>query len=468
MAGLGWARIARVFLGFLVWGCLTVVMASPSPAADGPRLLRQGEEHYQFGEWDRAQQTLNQALAAGGLSPAQRARAYFHLGLVAEAMGDQAAAATHFSQAKAADPGWRPAPGEFPATTEARFERAPNNGQAGAEEAGSVRLPAPPSPPVSGPAAQSPSVQTARADTIREQDIPPTAEPVLEPTPEPRFDQQDLIEKRRQARLTFVEGVDLFNAGRYAEAEQRFLAFLAVFPGDPEGSRFLRLTQRTLASLRSGSLRVASRQPATVYLDGRPVGETPLALDNLPLGRHLVEVRAGELSQSQAIEIKGGTTSSIEFDLTRHEVPTEVVPAAGDGYRHPVLGFALLPPPGWRETEKPDQADLRLAPAGGQGYIQIDSVSSERQLDVATYALLWEGSFLAKARPGTRRLTSQARGLAAGPAWQAEYQDDEARTMAVFVSRPQRMYVLTGVWANQDHEAMRNAFAALVESFRAP
>ncbi|MCA1906287.1 MAG: hypothetical protein LDL11_06840, partial [Desulfarculus sp.] len=141
MARLGWSWVARMLLGCLVWGGLTGVAAAPLPAADGSRLLRQGEEHCQFSEWDQAQLALKQALAAGGLSPTQRARAYFHLGLVAEARGDQAEAEVRYAQAKAADPGWRPDPGEFPPDAVARFDRAAAGGQAGPAATGPVRLP---------------------------------------------------------------------------------------------------------------------------------------------------------------------------------------------------------------------------------------------------------------------------------------------------------------------------------------
>lgn len=455
MARFGWPMAARMVLAGVAWCCLAAGMAS---AADGPRLLKQGEEHYQFAEWSQARQALNQALKTGGLSPTQAARAHFHLGLVAAALGDAAEAKAYFSQARTADPGWSPDPAQFPPDAMALFHQA--TATAGRAPAG------PPAPPPPLPPAPTPALQPP-AGAIQERELPPA--PAVEPAPEPRFDQQELIEKRRQARLTFVEGVDLFNAGRFAEAEQRFLAFLAVFPGDNEGERFLGLTQKTLATQRSGGLRVASKQPATVYLDGQRVGETPLALDNLPLGRHLVEVRAGEASQSQEIEIKGRTTTSIEFDLTRFEVPAEPASAGTGTYRHPALGFSLSPPSGWGVVEKPADADLKLTSPGGRGYIQVSSIPSQRQLDPATYAALWEMSFLA-AQPGAQRLISQALAPAsqASPAWRAEYAGNGARTVAVFVSRPQRMYVLAGSWPAEDHAGMLAAFEAATASFRAP
>ncbi|MFH1061089.1 MAG: PEGA domain-containing protein, partial [Pseudomonadota bacterium] len=335
-----------------------------------------------------------------------------------------------------------------------------------------VALPQPPPPP---PPATALPQAAAPTHAIREAELPPAPVPApaveQAPAAEPRFDQQELIEQRRQARLTFVEGVDLFNVGRYAEAEQRFLAFLAVFPGDNQGEHFLALTRKTLASLDTGHLRVTCRQPASVFLDGRPVGATPLALDNLPAGRHQVEVRAGDASQSQAVEIKGRTTTSIAFDLTRYEAPetpATAAPAAPGAYRHPGLGFSLTLPPGWQRGDTPADADLRLVPAQGQGFIQVNSIPTERQVDAGAYAVLWEQRFLRDTQPGAQRLASRARALAVGRAWWAEYLGDDVRTVVVFISRLQRMYVLTGAWPSADHERRLADFNAAVESFRAP
>lgn len=482
----------RLLLAGLICCCLAYLAAPaiPALAADGARLLKQGEEHYQFAEWDQARQTLDQALAAGGLSPTQRARAYFHLGLVAEAQGDAVAATARFRQAKAADPAWSPDPAQFPPNAVAHFNQAgPASSTTPAMTTPAPAAPAGPAPPVAlpkpppAPPAMAVTPAAPPAHAIREAELPPSAmpapapAPAVEPAAEPRFDQQDLIEQRRQARLTFVEGVDLFNAGRYAEAEQRFLAFLAVFPGDNQGEHFLALTRQTLAAQGGGNLRVTCRQPATVFLDGRPVGQTPLALDNLSVGRHQVEVRAGGNSQSQVVEIKGRTTTSIAFDLTRYEVPetpAPAAPAAPGAWRHPGLGFSIVPPPGWRVGDKPDDADLRLVPDQGQGFIQVNSTPSDRQLDPATYAELWGRNYQQMVQPGAQRLSSQARSLAGGPAepawqaWQSEFAGDDVRTVVVFVSRPQRMYVLTGAWAAVDHERRLPDFNAAVESFRAP
>ncbi|MFH1060310.1 MAG: hypothetical protein V1797_16730, partial [Pseudomonadota bacterium] len=124
MARCGWPLARRMRLAGAICCCLAVGLAAAALAADGPRLLRQGEEHYQFAEWDQARQVFSQALATGNLSPAQRARAYFHLGLVAEAQGDAGAAAARFSQAKAADPGWAPDPAQFPPSAVAQFHQA--------------------------------------------------------------------------------------------------------------------------------------------------------------------------------------------------------------------------------------------------------------------------------------------------------------------------------------------------------
>ena len=55
------------------------------------------------------------------------------------------------------------------------------------------------------------------------------------------------IEQRRQARLEMVQGVTEFNAKNYSQAVKHFEKFVEVFPGDPQGLKYLGLAQEWAA-----------------------------------------------------------------------------------------------------------------------------------------------------------------------------------------------------------------------------
>lgn len=64
-----------------------------------------------------------------------------------------------------------------------------------------------------------------------------------------------------------------------------------------------------------GRLQVRSLPLATVFIDGKEAGRTPLDVD-LPPGRHTVKLEAGGKSHVHAVEIKGGQTVTLDKDLT--------------------------------------------------------------------------------------------------------------------------------------------------------
>ncbi len=166
----------------------------------------------------------------------------------------------------------------------------------------------------------------------------------------------------RQARLDFTQGVDRFNAGDYDQAAELFTRFLRVFPNDGQGRRLLAMAREQQRALRSGSLKVESVPPGRVYLDGRPVGNTPLTLPEVPVGRRRVEVRAGGRSQSKLLDIKGRTATTVSFDLRLRQVPEGELPAQA-----PAAAPAQAPHPAPASGPAPAAAGQ----AGGQiaGYV---------------------------------------------------------------------------------------------------
>ena len=111
-------RLALLALG------LVLVAAAPLWAASGPELLQKGVEHYEYAEFEQAARTLQQALAAPGLTPALRAKANAYLGLVELVQGREQGALKFFSAAKAADPGFKPDQRRFPPRAQKLFQQA--------------------------------------------------------------------------------------------------------------------------------------------------------------------------------------------------------------------------------------------------------------------------------------------------------------------------------------------------------
>lgn len=67
----------------------------------------------------------------------------------------------------------------------------------------------------------------------------------------------------------------------------------------------------------SGSLKVLANVPgANVFIDGQMVGKTPLTLDNVAVGDHLIEVKlAGHYDAKQPIRIDGGDAKVLSAEL---------------------------------------------------------------------------------------------------------------------------------------------------------
>ncbi|MFI5290096.1 MAG: PEGA domain-containing protein [Polyangia bacterium] len=95
-------------------------------------------------------------------------------------------------------------------------------------------------------------------------------------------------------------------------------------PGFAEWQREVNLdplheTQLTIEMSASGTLKVLSNVAgADVYIDGAPVGKTPLTLDKLASGEHVIEVKkAGYVQAKQPFHIEGGEQKILSADLAQ-------------------------------------------------------------------------------------------------------------------------------------------------------
>jgi formylglycine-generating enzyme required for sulfatase activity len=62
---------------------------------------------------------------------------------------------------------------------------------------------------------------------------------------------------------------------------------------------------------------------ADITIDGKPVGSTPLCLDNLLVGHHTIKLsKSGYNDYTQILTITEGQTTTVSATLTKHPVPT--------------------------------------------------------------------------------------------------------------------------------------------------
>lgn len=129
------------------------------------------------------------------------------------------------------------------------------------------------------------------------------------------------IRLRQKASLDFVEGVELFNQGRYQEAAARFQSVLQVQTGHALAGQYLAQARAQAQISGHGSLRVEANLPARVYLDGELKGATPLLLQNLPAGSHELVAEAQGVRVSRQVLIKGRSAHTTTFAFQEIEGP---------------------------------------------------------------------------------------------------------------------------------------------------
>ncbi|MEW5912093.1 MAG: PEGA domain-containing protein [Thermodesulfobacteriota bacterium] len=273
------------------------------------------------------------------------------------------------------------------------------------------------------------------------------------------------IERRRQARLDYVQAVTEFNAGRYQNAVRLLQQCLAVLPGDEQARKLLALAQEQARKSQTGSLQVTSTPPAEVFLDGRPLGRTPLNLPALAVGRYKLQARRGGFSREHDLVIKPRTATSVTFDL-QSQLQVQVLHAPGSQQPRPGRGFVLQVPLGWRLAPKTAAADLRLSPSQGQGLIQVNSGPLRRAGDLKQQVRMWEDEFFASGTPLQDKQNGRSLSLGGVKAYEAVYQGGGQKAKFYFLVASGRLYVLRGVFPQAEYALGAKALDEVAESFR--
>ncbi|MEM1022224.1 MAG: PEGA domain-containing protein [Myxococcota bacterium] len=114
------------------------------------------------------------------------------------------------------------------------------------------------------------------------------------------------------ARAHLLSGAIFMARGRFEAGRNRLQRALDIDPElDPSRARFSPRVISELAALRersrpTGRLEIqAEPNGAQVFLDGRPRGQTPAILNDVPEGRHLLRVsRVGHVSHLSSVEVR--------------------------------------------------------------------------------------------------------------------------------------------------------------------
>ena len=143
---------------------------------------------------------------------------------------------------------------------------------------------------------------------------------------------------------------------------------------------------------------------ATVYVDGKLRGPTPLVVDGLPAGDHRVKlIKDGYLENSRVLSLEADHAASLEVKLTssneRNAGAVEAQVGGGGGgsiWTNPLFLGAVAAGGGTaayfalRDTNKPPRAGLRISPSGTgmEGLTDVSlsgSPSSDPDGDRLTY-----------------------------------------------------------------------------------
>ena len=108
--------------------------------------------------------------------------------------------------------------------------------------------------------------------------------------------------------------------GRPPPGENKNPAVGRVVPGQPgqgpPGAAAPAARKRASGALRVGTVHAGAALWANIYVDGRPVGQTPLALEQVSAGTHLVEARRrGYRTTRKRVTIRPGGRASVLLEL---------------------------------------------------------------------------------------------------------------------------------------------------------
>lgn len=293
----------------------------------------------------------------------------------------------------------------------------------------------------------------------------PSPRPAVKKQQSPDFgEDQKEIERWRQAKLSFTQALDEFNAGRYEKSAQLFERYLAVFPLDAQARKYLAMAQEQARAARLGVIKVTSLPEAEVFIDGQLRGRTPLTVPDVPAGPHRVEARAGKLVQQRNLLVKPRTTYTVEFDLRRIEV-SEKPKTWGTAYTHPRIGFKLAVPPGWKVADQLKKHDLRIRSSQGEALIQVNSWTPAQNMTPLKFAEAWEKKVLGPKEALRARLSGRRATINRLPCYIGVYQGPGVRTQICLIRGGKRLYMLLGIFRQKEYAGRLPTFHKGVESF---
>ncbi|MCB2226848.1 MAG: PEGA domain-containing protein [Desulfarculaceae bacterium] len=326
-----------------------------------------------------------------------------------------------------------------------------------------AQQPAP--PPAAAPAPAAPAAPQAPAAPP----APPAqaAPPAAKPAAQPDYADQPEIQRRRKARLAYTQALDEFNAGHYRQAARLFQQHLAVFPENGQARKYLAMSRKLQKAQTHGTLKVLSRPKAQVQLDGHLRGETPLTLDELPVGSHFLQVQAGGVRQGRPVEIKPMTTTTVEFDLTPVEIQSTAQPRAPAGSRAFAAARAsLVPPQGWKPTEDAAKRQVSLWTPDKEAMIQVNLATAAPGMSLESFVAEFEKGAVGRPGGALQHKANGKKGSVAGrPAYQALYQGKDGQATVVFLSVGERVYILSLICPPARQAELEPAFRAVLQSF---
>ncbi|MDP1571196.1 MAG: hypothetical protein Q8L86_14475 [Vicinamibacterales bacterium] len=140
-------------------------------------------------------------------------------------------------------------------------------------------------------------------------------------------------------------------------------------------------------------------------------------------------------------------------------------PPAGAG-RHQDPAFTMDLPAGWAAAKPPDPASARFLSPAGDAFIEVTDGAVSHLLDPVSYAAGWESVSVGAGARLQSKLSGRVVQIDGTPAYEGTYDGGEVLVRVVFVARPDRFFVITGVFAREAFPAGVGLFERAVGSFR--
>jgi hypothetical protein len=138
-------------------------------------------------------------------------------------------------------------------------------------------------------------------------------------------------------------------------------------------------------------------------------------------------------------------------------------------YVHPQLGFKLIPPPGWRVDEHPQDADIQFVSPDEHTIFQVSSATPKVNFDLERFVDYWESEEVGEGKHLLKRLEREYVVVGGYPAIRAVYVNKENITVERFFIKANGMiYALSGVFVGEEFKQRVNQFDMMAYSFQPP